>query len=475
VIDAVCKSYQNDMLFLLEGALDRQAKAALLGHYDTCAACREVFERLQCLCADLKAIGDLRREQAPRVDVVEAVMNAVARTKAVERAVVPFEPRSAAKRSRTAAWFGLLAAAAAVLVLWFSVYRITREAPTAPPQARAPQEQPVAPPQQVRPKIAPPGKPASSKANFDEIKRLMTDVLYMRPTETEAKQGSDSTDIKDLTVAGVLALRRAAVSNPNARAQLAQWASLTAERARAIAESKGASLDAKVGASQVLLPAEAERILVAAVKASPEDPHLRNELAEAYSAQPEKAAQAAAQLMELSNLDPGNALAQYKLASNLFSQGDVEGATAALERARASEQASVYTQESNQDRQQALQASGAKSEVARVLTGVTAGTDQYFQILELGRQLLDHGKQAEQQGDLPTARQFYESARTFGAQIADSSNLSSEQLGGLDVQGAALDSLSQLSMQPGSAVNPDTITEQVNALVEAYNTIAAFF
>jgi hypothetical protein len=139
------------------------------------------------------------------------------------------------------------------------------------------------------------------------------------------------------------------------------------------------------------------------------------------------------------------------------------------------EQASVYTQESNQDRQQALQASGAKSEVARVLTGITSGTDQYFQILEVGRQLLEYGKQAEQQGDLYTARQFYESARTFGAQVADSSNLSSEQLGGLDVQSAALDSLSQLSEQVGSGMNPDTLTEQVNALVQAYNTIVILF
>ena len=476
--DRICREYQNDLPALLEGALGRQEHAALLGHMETCAACRAEYAALQTLRTDLEAIGESVRKHIPQVDLMDGVMHAVARAKArhmdAKPNVVLLERPRRMRRVWAAGWLGLTAAAAAVLLLWFSGYRLIWEpAPPASHQASAPVQPTPAPSKAAV--SAKPGSTAPGSAQFEEINRWLAEDLYARPPVSEPTEETAPPDIKDLTVADVLALRRAAVSSPDARAHLAQWASLTQEKAREVAAAEGASLDAKVGASQVLPPAEAQRILLAAVQKSPTDPYLRNELAKAYTAQSESSPEATQQLTELGNLDPTNAWSQYKLASNLFSQGNTEAAIAALERARSIEQADPYTLDAEAARHQALQASGANSEVARLLTALTEGMSQYMEIISLGTQLINYGRTAQEQGDATTARQIYESTHTFGAQVAATSPVASDQLGGLDVQSASLDSLNQLLGENASSQDLDWLSAQIRNLENAYTTLADFF
>jgi tetratricopeptide (TPR) repeat protein len=297
-----------------------------------------------------------------------------------------------------------------------------------------------------------------------------------KPGEAQDGEGEGAlAETEDVTLENVLAARRAAITDPKSLAQLTEWATLSEAKARELVQDKNVSLEAKVGAAGNLPPAEAQRILLAAVQKSPDSPYLHDALAKAYAADPAKAAEATSQLQELSSLDPNNALVQYKLAANLFGQGDVQGGAAALERARSLEQASPYTQEADTYREQALTASGVAPSAARALTALTSGTTQYPDIVGLGAQLLQYGKDTEQSGNLDLARQIYESVQTFGRQVAVGTNQSVEHLAGLDIQSAAVDALAQLFTFLGAKPELDALTTQTQDLVTAYSAIVQFF
>lgn len=467
------------MSALFAGALDKQSEAALLGHVETCAACRAEREWFKTLTGDLETLGDTLAGNAPQVDLVNAVMRAVERNQETRAGVVPFKPRPQPRRSRTFAWLGLATAAAAVvLILWVSGYRITppTEPAPAPIQAKAPvpEEQPGSPARQGT-QVAANKEIGPSKAKYEEAKRLLPGDLYMRPPENVSKKGSDTGDLKDLTANEVLELRKRAVADPEARAQLAEWATLTEKKAREMLQDAGVSREAKIGAGQALPPGEALPLLLAAVQASPNDPYLRSELAKAYAAQPGGAGKAAEQLMHLSALDPNNALIQYRLASNLFSQGDIQGATAALQRAASLDEADTYAREAEAYREQALAASGVRPDTARTLTALTTGTSQYSDLIALGNQLLQFGKESEQQGDLNLAQQVYEAVQGLGATLSGSSTLSTERLAGLDIQSSAIDLLSRIFSLQGLGQEMNALAQQTQGLVSAYDAIAEFF
>ena len=488
----VCRNYREDMLSHFEGGLDKPTEAALMGHLDMCCTCREVYECFDTLRADLEAIGDGIAASLTQVNVVEGVMEAVRQAKRARRVIVSFEPPAPRRRFGFLGWMGLGAAAAAILVLWFAGYRLMREPDLSPVmrQAKVEAQSPAAGPAADRPHAKPIEAPASkaaaagapSKTKSEEIKRLLSEEsLTALPTESVTQKDKENSDLQDITVAEILALRRIAAGDSDAdarqkaRARLAEWASLSERQARALVGSDGVSLDVKVGAAQSLPAAEAERMLLAAVEESPDDAYLHSELAKAYLDQPDKQAEATDQLLELSELDPDNALTQYRLASTLLRQGDVAGATTALDAARSLKSVDTYASEADASRQQALQAAGMTSDAARVLTALTSGMDQYVDLIELAGRLLEQGQQAEEQGNTSFAKDLYESVQMMGSQVAAASTLSSELMAGLDIQSSAIDSLYRVVGKDGSAEETQALAQQVNQLAEAYNSILQFF
>jgi tetratricopeptide (TPR) repeat protein len=294
--------------------------------------------------------------------------------------------------------------------------------------------------------------------------------------ETAAKDGKP-VNFEKVSVAEILALRKNYASNADAaarqeaRARLAALATLSEDKARTVANSSDASIPAKVGAAKSLPASEAERVLLSAIQASPDDPYLRDELAKLYASQPNKQAEATAQLLEESRLDPENALNEYKLASNLMRQGDTAGATEALERAKSLQTVDSYSTSSDASTTESLEASGVSSDVARALTALNSGISQYSDLIELASNLLTDGSQAENEGDATYAKAVYESVRVLGSQISDSTSLSNERMAGLDIQSSALDSLLALAAASGSTDETQTLTSQINSLATAYQEI----
>jgi len=468
---------------LLEGALDAEAESALLRHIEACPACRAEQAWLAAVGADLEAIGDAMVKEAPPIDVVDEVMAEVARLKAGAATsspkVVPFE--TPARRLRPWAWVGAAAAAAAaVLVFWAAGFRITKTTDTVPGptvvQAPGPQDE------QRERTVAQVAQPAPERATAHEGDSTQpgsvdSDDLDRHRWGRTVPIETETTALAALTVDDVLAARRDAITDPGARGQLAQWASLTVEKARALAASDDAPLGAKVGAAQALPPEEAEPVLLAALAASPSDPYVRYKLAGAYAAHedPESSAKAVEQLTILGEAAPDNALLQYQLAVELFGQGDVVGAMAALGQARELETATAYTGAASRRRVEALVASGMDPELAGILTALTAGAEQYTDLVALGQQLLGYGREQEELGDPELAQDIYESVYEMGTQVAAGASYSAEELAGLDLQQDAIEVLSgffEFLQLPDSL---GILTAQTNQLVSAFEAVGQFF
>jgi len=469
---------------LLEGTLGEAAKAGLLRHLEGCPVCRAEHDWLAAMGADLEAMGDAVVEKAPQMDLVEAVMAEVAglgeRPAVPSSKVVRFEPRADARRGRPWAWLGVAAAAAAaVLVFWAAGSRITNAPDTLPAPEVARDTAPgdaVETPEGLmpQPRIETAGPVETDPAG--PAKDASDDLDRHRWAETPPPE-TVSTELAALTVEDVLAARREAVTDPEARARLAQWASLTVEKARELVASEDTSLDAKVGAAQVLPPEEAGPVLLAAVAVTPQDPYKRYELADSYGARddPTSAAAAAAQWSSLAEEEEDNALLHYQLAAALFDQGDLEGAVAALAEADELESAMAYTGAASRHRVEALVASGVDPELAAVLTALTAGADQYADLVALGRRLLDHGQDQEELGEAALAQDIYESVYDMGAQLAAGASYSAEELAGLDLQQAAIDVLSGLFEFLQFPESIDVLTGQTNELVGAFEAVGQFF
>ena len=459
------------MLDLLDGAAEASMAADVARHAEVCEDCRETYQWLRTSSAELTALGDSIRQDTPGVDLVDSVMRAVARTKAAPPQVVRFEPRPARRRIGVAVWFSGLAtaAAAAVFILWFSGYRLTNVAePSMPPlQAQAPV-------QKTPELLAANDRLTPSKTRLEEVQRLLPGGAK-RSAEKAGLDALKRPELKGVTPEDILALRRDASSDPDARAELDQLASLAEDLARELVAANGTPTDAKIGASRALPAAEAERVLLAALKESPEKPYLHSELAKQYGKDPNTLSEAGAELEKLNVLDPGNALTQYRLAANRLSQGDMEGASVALQRAQELSEADTYSREAAKYQEEALKASGMEPNTARVTAALTAGTQEYADLRALGAQFVDSGKAYEQQGVWDFAKYAYESAQNLGGQVAQAGQFATERLAGLDIQSEALNSLAALFGARNAPQTVVVVSAQTQGLINAYNGIIELF
>ena len=470
-------AYRDDMMAALEGSLPPEREARLLRHLDGCAASRDEFAWFKAIAADLEELGGRVRESVPGVNLVEGVMESVGRAKEEARTnVVPFR-----RPERRRAWRSVLpylaTAAAAVLVLWVSGYRITevREPAPAPTQALAPADSGTGDSEKSEERVAKTEALDESQARFQLARRALPQYLRAFDDERAQVAASGPPDAGTLGIADILELRREAESDPSAYAQLAKLARLNPEDALELARSAEVSAEAKTGMVRALPPDEAEAVLLAAIDTAPDDAYPRYELARTYGADPASASRVEAQLIELGVLDPKNALVCYKLASSLLAQDDHAGACAELKRASLLPRASVYTKSAAVCRSRALEANGLAPGAARLLAALTAGAEQYSDLCALGEELLQHGEYVESLGDLARAEEIYMAVRELGKNLADGADFAHERLAGLDIQRVAIEMLRGVYSRTGDEREIGTLTMQTLDLGKELTAVVGFF
>lgn len=467
-----CTDYRDRLVALAENPLGPEAEPGLLAHLEACPLCEAEYHWLTSLCREMEAIGEAQLQGAPNVDLTDGVMKAVARHKQADPRLVSLDSARTRRFSRFV-WMAASTAAAATIVvgLWLTGYRITRQdGPTTALRTNGSGSNPAALPGQSN-LLA--GTPDSISGDSPE-NELQNLIDNMRPFSAPTADLS-ADRLASLTINDVLAARKEAISDPAAREEINRWANLAAEKARELAAAQELSLEAKVGAAQNLPPEEAERILLAAVQADPENPYLRYALGNVYSQQAGMADKAAAEYAAQAELDPENALAYYQLAASLLAQGDPENAAGALETARSLGTAHPYTIEAADNQTQALIQSGVAEDVARILTALTAGTGEYGDLVALSAQLLDYGKYYEQNGQIELAQQICDSVRVLGTQVTENASFSNEQLAGLDIQRAAIEALSEFMQFMQSPQNVQTLADQTRQLSSSLSSVGGFF
>ncbi|MCX5771668.1 MAG: zf-HC2 domain-containing protein [Candidatus Hydrogenedentes bacterium] len=468
-----CTKYRDRLPALAENPLGPEAEPSLLAHIRACPHCAAEYAWLASLCGELESMGDTAVKTVPAVDLTDNVMKAVARLKRPRLVeLAPARPRNQ-RRFGPAWWVAASAAAAAILVaaVWIAGYRATR--PQAPSLAVQTPSGPVAPGEaRVEPfKLARTDQSPAEPVAASPFQKLIDE---MRPSSAATPDVVPETQAS-LSVHEVLAARKDAITNPAARLQLARWAEIAVEKARKLAADPDLAMGAKIGAAESLPPDEAEKILLAAVQADPDNPYLRSALGNTYTQEADGAPKAAAEFAAQAQLDPNNALAYYQLAASLFAQGDAEGAASALETAQSLAEANPYTQQAAGFQEQALAETGVAEEVARLLVALTAGTSQYGDLVGLGSQLIDYGKYYEQNGQTALAEQIYNSVRIFGEQLAGNAVFANELLAGLDIQREAVSVLAGLVEFMQEPQNVQLLAGQSENLFDALNSIGSFF
>jgi len=473
VNEEVCHIYRDRLVALAENPVGPEAEPELLAHLRQCPACEAEYAWLAGLCAEFETMGEDIVRDAPPVDLTEDVMKAVGRLKKprlveLKQKPVP-QPRPRASR---ALWIAVSAAAAALVIaaLWITAYRTTT--PETPDVAvNAPQDSapPTQPSEQFEVAHAP--KTSSQPPADNPFSKL---IKEMRPAARPPSAGTQVA-LASLEEQEVLAARKQAASDPAARLQLAQWASVAEELARQLAADQEASAAAQIGAASGLPPDEAERILLAAIEADPENAYLHYALGRSYAGQPEDLDKAAAEFSAQAQLDPENALPWYQLAATMLAQGDPETAAGALETARSLPGAHPYTLQAAEYQEQALIETGVAEDVARLLVALTAGTSEYGSLMALSAQLLDHGKHYESNGQYDLAEQLYSSVLMLGTQVSETAVVSNELLAGLDIQQDALGILSGLTRFMEDPQNVDLLARQSQQVYDSLNMIGNFF
>ncbi|MFP4173400.1 MAG: hypothetical protein ACLFV4_10860 [Candidatus Hydrogenedentota bacterium] len=478
-----CKECRRELDAWLEGRLDRPSRHAT-AHVQACEHCYREYEGLLGLAQALERLGDSWLLSAGKVDLRDAVMERVAKG---ERARPVAPQPTGGKSAPPRYWNWLLPAAAALLALGIWGLTLTLEEETDPPPAAPVITQEPAPEieEESEVEIAQHDDPSIRPSLTDD----MRDLERMRPRLEDAPRHPESEEeppapetgeAEELTMEEVLELRRKAITDEEARDQLELWASLSPEEARALAARPDVSAAALVGASKSLSGEEQEQLLLAAAEEYPEDPAVRLSLAQHYAErmdeEPQQAyEQGAIQLAELRELDPGNAVTYYMEAKMLMERGNVEGALSSLETAAELDHASTYSLESAIHQEQALRESGMSPEVARTLTAMTGGSEEYSFLQNVGSELLRYGEQFIDSGNPQAAEQIFNAVLQFGGQIENGANFAREQLAALDLQRTALGNLEDVYQFLDASRELTDLNPQIVSLMEGFENLREFF
>lgn len=469
-----CEECRSRMAHALDGALDAPTAVALREHVESCADCRAEYEWLVGFTNDLERLGNHLLSNVPEVDLVDAVMARLEETNTPRTNVTTFVPR----RSRVAGWTRFVAAAAALVLVAGMVYQSMKW--TGPSRVA------VAPPERVTdgkdPAPAPTDRPGTLFQKLEKSRHAVAVKLEEVPGLTPRTTGqeipmaaTEAPELASLTPRQIADEKRKGLSDVEARAQLVRWASLSRETAEKVIATPDAAPGALVAAAQALDVEAAEPILLAAVGHHPESPYLHMATARKQLKDPN--ADPVPQLRGVRENDAENALPLYVEAELQLANGNLAEALALLNEAAALSQADAYSLQAAQDRALALEAAGMDPQAARLLTALTAGTDEYNYLCDLANNLIRYGQAYAEQGLSQEAQRIFEAVQQMGLQVQNGASLSTEQLAGLDIQQQAVDSLAGLYNQLGleSTDSVRTLVTQTEALLGSITELGAFF
>lgn len=424
---------------------------------------------MRALMGDMDRLAATARAQAPSCDLVDQVLRTVSEGETAEPAkVAAFPARRRAGVWGRVAWYA--AAAAAVALMLGGLYQMTRQR-----DGSEDLERQLAGAEGGAESGSP--DPEGTWGPGESVDRTLAsarETVLVEGAQTGALEEVDPPDVSAITLADVIATRRAGSADPDEMARFGRWASLSREDALAIVQSPEADVRAVLGAVASVPPSEQESYLLMAVGALPESAPARFMLAQnqvAYAADP---GEAYAQLDTLAGLDQQNALPYYLQAKILLDANDVEGALGLLDEARGLPTATAYSLDEALFREQALIASGMDEEAARVLAAFTAGDAQHEFLCALSEDLLHYGRFFAEEGDYATAERIYQSVQRFGEQLNQGATLVADRLAGLDVERAAIEGLTELYAVLGSTEGIEALTTQALDLFAGMDGIGAF-
>ena len=468
--------YEDRILDYLDGDLNAEAAADLRRFLEADDRRREEFEWVSESWAALNTMGDQVRARVPRVDLAGPIMDAVKRVSEPARPPVRrLRPWPRLVRG----WGTGLAAAAALFLAVALGWWLTAPHDPDPGNmtvAELPAQSESAIPSSAETPETTEDKPSPATAELAKNLQRLTDLTGpMRAAAAPELETTDAPDLSSLTVEDLIAARRDISAGKNSWASLLRLATLDPEAAKAVVDDPDASPEAIVGASSSLSPEQAEEALLTAVGHLPDAPYVRFAVVraqEACNAPPQTIQE---QLAVLRELDPDNALALYIEAKMLLDAGETEAALEVLAEARKLREAGPYPLDSSAAREQALAAGGADPEAAKLLSALTAGVDEYEYLCDLGNDLIDHGEEFQELGELEAAQEILESVQQLGEQIEAGATVIQEQLAGLDIQYAATLALEGLYTALGSFGDIEALTAQTFDLVEGFESIVNLF
>lgn len=478
----------------LEGTLSQEEAEQVRKAMEAAEAAKAEYAWLARAAEDFHAISENIVRDAPEIDVLDGVMQAVQKVDESARIVERQHVRK--PRPSFALWGGLALAAAVVLIIAGLVFEwgvFAPVQPVGPPVAQRPDthEQP----DESMVAVIPPAEsePDSFGNAMQQLAHNVTQKL-----DASAKHGNQheflataAPNVSKVTQDEVVSLRQAAITDPQAWGRLHRMATLDAETAEKVLANPDATPDAIVGVAASLPDEEARQWLVTAVgRMDQQKPYARLALAETYVPDPVSTTKSAeepptlfdgmsaedlqaflGEIAALQEADPQNALFDALRAGALFRMGDAEAALAALESLRGKEFATAYGLEAARSRQEALTAAGMSEEAAQMLSAVLAGSDEYNMLCSLARELLETGQAYEDQGDTDVAQQVYEATQQLGEQVSDGALLSEEALAGVDIQRMALEELEGLHASGNFVGDLGRLTNSAVQLVQQINDL----
>jgi len=471
----------DEIVAYLERELNAEQAARVEESLRTSDDYAREHEWLRSVYATLETAGRAFDAKAPHVDITEAVLAEVFKIESQPKVV-------ATPRKQEQSWWQTMpsfnwrvAAAFAVvlLVVGYAVFSGVLTGSNVPNKNVA---------SNGGANSSGPDSPASRNGRVGDPKKKL-DAAREKMTSAHSKLSKHAAGLEDgtfqptkppnidgrPTVSDIVTARRDAAGGGAGLAKLVEWATIKREEAQRIIDSPEASPQAMIAASDSLSKSDEEQVLLTAVGMLPEDPYARFELAKSLTEDPQKATEAMAQLQAMPDLDQENALPYYLKAKLLLEQGDAAGALEALAVAESKRTVSAYTRESAQAKVQALMAAGIPEDQAKMLSAMTAGTDQYSYLNDLGKSLIDFGRTYMASQDYETAGQLFDAARTLGAQVQDGASFTQEQLAGLDIQSQALDALQELYGQTGTTQQIDELANQTLELVASIESLDGIF
>ncbi|HRI87895.1 MAG TPA: hypothetical protein PK869_06515, partial [Candidatus Hydrogenedentes bacterium] len=383
---------------------------------------------------------------APEIDIVDSVMRAVDKVNGTAKTVSLNEARQ--QRQSRRYWIPAAAIAAAVLacvgyVVWDG-QRPTKDDSGNTIAVVTPQPKPDSSDLESPAPNKLPGMLAERKEKLDQLRGDVQKRTGIGPDMMVATAGPQL--VLPGNSAEVVAARRE-ISGGATMDKLLQWASLSKGKAMEVALSPDASPQAMVGAASDLGGEEARRILLTAVGKLPEDPSSRVQLARLYEEEPaddpavaaQNDALAVAQLSDVKNIDPGNALPYYYEAKIRLDENNPELALQSLEAAKGLGKVSAYSLEAALANAEALIAGGMDADAARMVSALTAGVEENKFLCQLASDLLDYGQGFLSANDTETAENIFRAVESLGRQVEEGASFSQEQLAGMDIQAQALD------------------------------------